>query len=295
MTRVSGFVSGFGAACLAALVAAAGGHDARAEAYRAPALDTVFYLTDTSGFRVIEVTPDSVITENGRKARFTWVGGMLENVPAADRARLGELFPLRPGGRFSYTATFSNNAASRVELSVQGPDTLEVGGKTMPVMRLTRHYTGVPPSTFEGEYTIWYSVEYGFPLKMSYRHIAGNKPNFHDWQLVRIGAPGSLDGVWSFEVTCPFNAYLRLQKARVRDGVVVEHTSGSPNGRTITEHDLTLTRIGRDEIELKGTAVAANRKPIIVSARGTLMAAGSVAGNAIANGRSGCSFSGERY
>jgi hypothetical protein len=130
---------------------------------------------------------------------------------------------------------------------------------------------------------------------MSYRHIAGDKPTFRDWQIVRIGAPGSLDGIWSFQVTCPFDAYLRLERARVRDGVVVEHTSASPNGRTITQHDLTLTRVSGNEIELKGSAIAANRHPITVSARGTLMAAGSVAGNAIANGRSGCSFSGERY
>src|SRR5262249_37665563 len=149
-----------------------------------------------------------------RKARFTWVGGMLvENVAPADRARLGELFPLRPGGRFSYTGRKGDNSPlSQIELSVVGPDTLEVGGKTLPVMRVTRHHTGVPPRTFEGEYTIWYSVEYGFPLKMSYQHIAGDKPNFHDWQIVRIGAPGSLDGVWSFRVTCPFAARLSLER-----------------------------------------------------------------------------------
>ena len=107
-------VSGFRAVWLAVLVAAAGGHDAGAQAYKPPAMDTVFYLTDTAGFRVIEVTPDSATTVDGRNARFTWVGGMLvENVAAADRARLDELFPLRPGGRFSYTGRRGDNTRCR--------------------------------------------------------------------------------------------------------------------------------------------------------------------------------------
>lgn len=278
---------------LAVFVIAAGGHAARAEAYKAPALGTVFYLTDTAGLRVVEVTPDSVITENLNKARFTWIAGMLVNVPADDRARLGELFPLSPGGHFGYTGSAGGNAPSRIDVTVEGPDTLDVGGKPMPVMRVTRHHKGVSPSTFEGEYTIWYSVAYGFPLKMSYRHIAGGKPDFRDWQVVHIAAPGSLDGVWSFHVTCPFQAYLSLERAVVRDGVVLDRTSASPNGNTITQHDFRVTRVG-DEIELKGSAMAAVLNPVTVSARGTLMGS-SVAGTAIVNARSGCSFSGERY
>jgi hypothetical protein len=273
---------------------AAGGHAARAAAYQAPALDTVFYLTDTAGLRVVEVTPDSVITENVNKSRFTWIAGMLvNNLPADDRARLGALFPLSPGGHFGYTGQPVGNASSRIEVTVEGPDTLDVGGKPMPVMRVTRHHKGVPPSPFEGEYTIWYSVAYGFPLKMSYRHIAGGKPDFRDWQVVHIAAPGSPDGVWSFRVTCPFEAYLSLERAVVRDGVVLERYSATPNGRTITQHDFRVTRVG-DEIALEGSAMAALLKPVTVSARGTLMGR-SVAGNAIANGRSGCSFTGERY
>ena len=287
------YVSGGLVSWLAVFVIAAAGHDARAEAYKAPPVDTVFYLTDTAGLRVVEVTPDSVITENLNKARYTWIAGMLvNNVPADDRARLGELFPLSPGKHFSYTGA-SGNASSRIDVTVQGPDTLEVGGKPMPVMRVIRHHTGVPPSTFEGEYTIWYSVAYGFPLKMSYRHIAGGKPDFRDWQVVHIAAPGSLDGVWSFHVTCPFQAHLHLERAVVRDGVVLERYSARPNGDTITQQNFRVTRVG-DEIALEGSAMASLLNPVTVSARGTLMGR-TVGGNAIVNSRSGCSFSGERY
>lgn len=284
-------VRGFQAAWLAALLITAGWHDAGAQPYKPPPLDTVFYLTDTAGLRVVEVTSDGLITENTSKSRFSWVGGMLVNVSPDDRARLSQLFPLTPGARFGYTA--SNNG-SRIEVTVDRAETLEVNGKPMSVMRVTRHHKGQPPSTFEGEYTIWFSVDYGFPMKMSYRHIAGGQPDFRDWQVVRIGAPGSLDGVWSFRVTCPFDAYLRVERVLVRDGVILNAAPGSPNANSITHHDLHLTRVG-NEVELKGSVMAAAKQPVTVSARGMLMPAGSVAGNAIVNSRSGCSFAGERY
>jgi hypothetical protein len=294
MAGVAGFVSGFRAACLAALVAAAGGHDARAQAYAPPPLDTMFYTSETGGFRVVAVNPDTVITQSGQN-RTTWIAGMLVYaVPAQDRARLDALFPLTPGARFDYPYTVGDTYKGRIELVVQSADTLDVNGKAMPVMRVTRRHKGLPPSTFEGVYTIWYSAAYGLPLKMSYQHISGDRPNFRDWQVVRIAAPGSLDGVWSFRVTCPFNAYLTLDRVTVRDGVIVKAASASPNGKSITQHDFRVTRNG-DEIELKGSAMAAQLNPVTVSARGTLMPAGSVAGSAIANGRSGCSFSGERW
>ena len=41
--------------------------------------------------------------------------------------------------------------------------------------------------------------------------------------------------------------------------------------------------------------MAAQKNPVVVSARGTLMPAGSFAGSAVINARSGCSFAGERY
>jgi hypothetical protein len=288
-------VLGFRAAGLAVVIAAAGWHEADAQAYKPPAVDTVFYLTDTAGLRVVEATPDSVITQNTSKTRVIWIGGMLVNVPPDDRARLDQLFPLAPGGRFAYTAS---NDGSRIEMTVQGPETFEVGGKPMPVMRVTRHHKGQPPSTFEGEYTIWYSVDYGFPLKMSYRHIAGGQPDFRDWQVVRITAPGSLDGVWNFRVRCSDDAWISWDRAVVRDGVVTSKAPGAPNTNSITDHDLRLTRKG-DQVELSGTAANAGGGANTVSARGTLMPDGSVAGTGIMNTwkgvRSGCAFSAERY
>jgi hypothetical protein len=267
---------------------------AGAQGYTPPALDTVFYLTDTAGFRVIQVTPDSVVTENVSKARITWIGGMVvSSLTPEERTRLTQFFPPTPGKRFAYEETIGNYRY-QIELVVQAAETLDIGGKAMPVVRVTRHHKGVPPSTFEGEYTIWLSATHGFPLKMSYRHIAGGLPKFSDWQVVRIGAPGSLDGYWSLRITCPFQAYLSLTRVLVRDGVIVNAAPGSPSGSSITHHDLTLTRVG-DEVELKGSAMAAQLNPVTVSAHGTLMPAGSVAGTAIVNSRSGCSFAGERY
>jgi hypothetical protein len=288
-------VSAFRAVWLAAVIATAGWHEASAQGYKPPPVDTVFYLTDTAGLRVVEATPDSVITQNIYKNRVTWIGGMLVYVSPEDRARLNQLFPLTPGGRFAYTA--SNNGV-RIEVTVEGAETFEVGGRPMPVMRVTRHHKAQPPSTFEGEYTIWYSVEYGFPLKMSYRHISGGKPDFQDWHVVRIGAPNSVDGIWSFRVQCPNESWLSWERGVVRDGILISKPSATPNKETITGHDLRLTRTG-DQVELSGTAANAGGGSNTVSAHGTMMPDGSVAGTAVMYSsrgvRSGCSFSAQRY
>jgi hypothetical protein len=291
-------VSGFRAVWLAVLVAVVGGHDAAAQGYAPPALDTTFFISNETGLRVIEVTPDSVTTATGPKTHTTWIGGMVvSSLTPEERARLSQFFPLTPGKRFAYDYA-SGSYKSQIELVVQATETLDVGGKAMPVVRVTRHHKGMPPSTFEGEYTIWLSATYGLPLKMSYRHISGEPPKFRDWQVQHIAPPGSLDGVWGLRVLCSNESWIRLNRAVVRDGAVLGITGNSPNTNTITDHDLRLTRVG-DAVELKGTAANAGGGANIVSARGTLMAGGSIAGTGVISSSRGqssnCSFSGERY
>ncbi len=74
--------------------------------------------------------------------------------------------------------------------------------------------------------------------------------------------------------------------------------SSAPNAVSITDHDLRLTRNG-DQVELAGSAANASGGTNTVSAHGTLMPGGSVAGTGIINSalgiRSGCAFSAERY
>jgi hypothetical protein len=224
-----------GLIALVAIASLAGAHDrwadAQTGAYRPPPLGTEFFTSDTARFRVVDILPDGVVTENSSKARATWLGGLtIRDLSADDRARLMRFFPLQPGARFGYDA-YSGSNSWHHELAVLASDEMRIGKRTVLVFRITRHEKGRPPNRFEGEYTAWYAPEYGFPLMMSYRHISGDAPNFKDWQVVHIVPPGSADGVWSFDLSCSDSSFIRFPRAVVRDGVIVSRVA-QPSSRS---------------------------------------------------------------
>src|SRR5206468_94982 len=150
----------------------------------------------------------------------------------------------------------------------------------------TQHEKGEPPNRFEGEYTMWFSPEHGFPLKMTYRHVSGDKPKaFSDWQVARIVPPGSPDGVWSFQISCSNSSYLRLPKVAVIDGVVLTNGATNPSTISLTNVGLRVVRKG-DEIEFSGDSMNAGGGAMTVSARGTLVG-NTVNGSGVLNARSG--------
>jgi hypothetical protein len=262
-----------------------------AQPYRAPPVETEFFTGDTTRFRVIAVAPDGVTTENASKARAIWLGGLVtRDLAPEDRARLMEFFPLKVGERFAYLVS-SANGTWQHDLAVEAADTLQLDGKAVPVYRVKRHEKGVPPNRFEGEYTAWYAPDYGFPLKLSYRHIAGDKPNFADWQVIHIVPAGSVDGMWRLEVNCSNGAFIRFARVLVRNGAVISR-GGQPSWTSVVDSDLTLVRAG-EQIELKGSSMSAGGAAVIVSARGVLVGR-SLSGTGTINTTTGCPFSGER-
>jgi hypothetical protein len=270
-----------------------------AGAYRAPALGTEFIVSDTSWFRVVDALPDAVTTENADHAKTTWLGGLVTRAMSAeDRARLMGFFPLTPGARFAYELGSASDPPHRV-LTVVGDEFVQVGGRAIPVVRVTRHQIDVAPVASEGEYTFWFAPEYGFPLKQTYRHIAGAAPNVSDWQVTRIVPPPGLhggpalgaDGVWRLSLECP-RGYLRLNSVMVKDGVVVPPPNTRPSNTSTTQSELRMSRVG-DEIELKGTWMNAGGEALVISAHGTLIGA-RVSGTGVMNVRTGCAFTAER-
>jgi hypothetical protein len=216
-----------------ALVVAARGPRAADQlaAYRPPPLGTEFFFSETGRFRVVDVLADGVVTENASKVRATWLGGLVtRDLSADDRARLMRFFPLSLGDQFAYEVSSGSNSWHH-ELTVVARDELRVGNRTVPVFRITRHEKGNPPSRFEGEYTAWYAPEFGFPLKLTYRHVSSDKPNFNDWQITHIVPPGSVDGVWRLDLGCSDTSYVRLARVTVRDGVVTTRVA-QPNARS---------------------------------------------------------------
>ena len=283
---------------LAVLVAAASvvaAHGLRAEHqagdYRAPPLGTEFFVSDTGWFRVVEALPDAVVTENASKVRVTWAAGLVpRDLSPEARARLTRLFPLAPGAHTEYDVTAGSRSWHH-EISVVAGDELPVGNRSIPVLRVTRHEKANPPSDYEGEITVWYAPEFGFPLKLAYRHIAGESRNLNGWQVVRILPPGSVDGVWRLDLGCSDTSYVRLPRVTVRDGVVATRVA-KPNARSAVDSDLRLSRTG-DQIELKGTMMNAGGDALVIAARGSLVGQ-SVNGTGTINTRTGCAFSGER-
>jgi hypothetical protein len=264
----------------------------RAGAYRAPPLGTEFFVSDTGWFRVVEALPDAVTTENADQVKTTWLGGLVtRDMPAEDRARLMRFFPLTPGTRFAYELGSAPNPAHRV-LTVVADDVVQVGSRAIPVVRVTRHQIDVAPRASEGEYTLWFAPEYGFPLKLTYRHIAGDAPKVADWQVVHIVPPGSIDGVWQLNLDCHGSAFFRMSRAVVRDGVIINGASDHPSTYSGTDTALSLTRTG-DQLELKGTMMNAGGEALTISARGTLTG-GSASGVGSINTRTGCPFTAAR-
>lgn len=298
----------------AALTVATGvcGHAETLAAYRAPAVGTEFVISDTAWFRVIGAGDDAVTTEDAARAKTTWLFGLVtRDMPAEDRARLMGLFPLAPGARLAYGARWAPAGTQR-ELAVIANDVVQVDGRAIPVLRIIRHQVDVTPIAAEGEYTLWFAPEYGLPLKMTYRHIAGEAPTFVDWEVTRVVPPpglhggpapgargvagGSVDGVWRLSVECSNGGYLRLNRAVVRDGVIVNAVGDRPSSSSATASDLSLSRSG-DQLELKGTMTNASGGNLMVSARGTLSgdtASGLGTLNIRNAVRSGCAFNAAR-
>jgi len=284
------------------------GHAETAPGYRAPAVGTEFVISDTTWFRVIGAADDAVTTEDAARVKTTWLFGLVtRDMPAEDRGRLMGLFPLTPGVRLAYGARWASTGAQR-ELAVVANDVVQVDGRAIPVLRVTRHQVDVTPIAVEGEYTLWFAPEYGFPLKMTYRHISGDPPTFHEWQVAHIVPPpgvhggpapgtrgvtdGSVDGVWRLSVECNNGTFFRLNRAVVRDGVVVNAAGDRPSAYSATQSDLRLSRTG-DQLELKGTMMNASGQNLTISAHGTL-AGESASGLGILNVRTGCAFTAAR-
>jgi hypothetical protein len=260
--------------------------------YRPPSLGTEFFTSDTARFRVVDVLADGVVTENSAKARATWLGGLVtRGLAAEDRARLMHFFPLTPGARFEYDVS-SRSDSWHHQINVASDEELSIGNARVRVVRVSRHEKGNAPNRFEGEYTAWFAPDYGFPLKLTYRHISGEAPKFSDWQVVHIVPPGSADGLWRFSLECHQSSYIRLPRVMVRDGVVESRSGTSPSARSVTDSELRLTRTG-DQVELRGSSMSAGGDAVVVAARGTLDGQ-AVSGTGSINTRTGCAFSGER-
>ncbi|HUA57092.1 MAG TPA: hypothetical protein VMB81_33215 [Candidatus Sulfotelmatobacter sp.] len=261
--------------------------------YRAPPVGTEFFVTETTRFRVIAATDESVTTENSSHAKATWFGGLVtREMSAKDRARLMGFFPLAPGARLAYDA----GPGSERALTVVANDVVQVDGRTIPVMRVTRYQKDVEArGAVEGEYTLWFAPEYGFPLKLAYRHIAGDPPRTTDWQVVHIVPAGSVDGLWSLDLECHGSAFVRINRAVVRDGVLVNIASDHPSTYSTTESALRLSRTG-DQLALSGTMMNASGDAMTISAHGTLVGeSASGVGSIVGHGaRTGCPFTANR-
>ena len=266
------------------------GH-AESARYHAPPVGTLFVL-DTGSHRVLESGTDTVTTENAGHARTTWSGGLVTAAMSPeDRARLMGWFPLTAGARFEYGAG-SMPAGTQRALVVVGEDVVQVDGRAIPVVRVTRHQVDPAPHAAEGEYTLWFAPEYGFPLKMTYRHISGAAPRFTDWQVVDIVAPGSFDGLWRISLECPGSTFIRFDRARVKNGALVDQGGAHPSAQSLTNTELVFARAG-DQVEFRGTAMNASGHSVTLAARGTLTG-DTVNGTGTINGRSGCPFTASR-
>jgi hypothetical protein len=272
--------------------------------YRPPPVGTEFVVSDTAWFRVIGAGDGAVTIKDAAGATTTWLAGLVtRDMPPEDRARLMGAFPLAPGTRLEYGARWAAAGAHR-ELAVIADDVVQVDGRAVPVLRVIRYQVDTTPIPAEGEYTLWFAPEYGFPLKMTYRHIAGEPPKFVDWQIAHVVPPPGIhgaatvavDGVWRFSVECSNGTFWRMGRAVVRNGVIVNAVGDHPDANSPTEADFRLSRTG-DQLELTGTMTNASGGHVIVAARATLSgdtAAGLATLSSRVSVRSGCPFTAAR-
>jgi hypothetical protein len=94
-----------------------------------------------------------------------------------------------PGTTAYFRVTLFDDSNYMWSLRNEALETLQIGGKPRPTVRITRTETGVRGSRFVGTWTDWYDVETGALVRQSYEHLAGTPPPNQEWTATSISGP----------------------------------------------------------------------------------------------------------
>lgn len=94
-----------------------------------------------------------------------------------------------PGTTANFRVTLIDDSSYIWNLRNEALETLVIGGKPRPAVRIARTETGVRGSHFRGTWTDWYDVGTGVMVRQSYQHEAGPPPDNQDWAVTSLNAP----------------------------------------------------------------------------------------------------------
>jgi hypothetical protein len=94
-----------------------------------------------------------------------------------------------PGTTANFRVTLIDDSSYIWNLRNEALETLVIGGRPRPTVRIARTETGVRGSHFRGTWTDWYDVETGVMVRQSYEHAAGTPPDNQDWTVTSINGP----------------------------------------------------------------------------------------------------------
>jgi hypothetical protein len=94
-----------------------------------------------------------------------------------------------PGTTANFRVTLIDDSSYIWNVRNEALETLTIGGRPRPAVRIARTETGVRGSHFRGTWTDWYDVETGVMVRQSYQHEAGPPPDNQDWAITSLNAP----------------------------------------------------------------------------------------------------------